>query len=76
MTARKRRTVGGEPEGVVWTAPRLLSRADAAEYLGVSPSTLDGLVRDCRIEPIYLQRKPLFPRAALDRWADMMEKQL
>jgi excisionase family DNA binding protein len=73
VTPRKRRTVGDVPEGVVWTAPRWLSRRDAAERLGVSLSKLDGLARDGQLKRIYVGRKPLFPLAALDQWADWVD---
>ena len=46
--------------------PRLLSREQAAAYLGVAPSTFDQL----GFEPIEIGRRKLFDRNALDGWVD------
>lgn len=46
--------------------PRLLSRDQAAAYLGVTAPTLDGLA----IHSQKVGRRRLYDRQILDRWAD------
>ena len=46
--------------------PRLLSREQAAAYLGVTVPTLEGLP----IASIRVRRRRLYDRAILDRWVD------
>ena len=45
--------------------PRLLSRVDAAEYCGVSPSHFDKTVP---LDPIHLGARRVWDREALDQW--------
>ena len=48
-------------------APRGLSRAEAARYIGVSPSLFDGLVRDGRMPaPKRINTRTVWDRLALD----------
>jgi hypothetical protein len=54
------------PRGV---APRLLSRAAAAAYCGVSPGLFDQTIaRD--VQAIEIRRRRLWDIKALDRWID------
>lgn len=48
-------------------AKRMLTREEAAEYLGCSPSTIDNLVADGKLTPSYYTRRPMFDRFQLDR---------
>lgn len=47
--------------------PRLMSRALAAAYVGISPSHFDGVYP---IEPIVWAGKKLWDRKRLDEWID------
>ena len=49
-----------------------LDRAGAAAYLSISPRMLDALVKEGRIKPVYLGRKPLFRTAELERFLDSL----
>lgn len=49
--------------------PRLLSREQAAEYLGVSPNHFIDEVAKA-IPPVHIGRRNLWDRRALDRWVD------
>lgn len=51
--------------------PRLLSRAMAAQYLGIGISTLD----DRGPNPKRIGRRVLYDIRDLDRWADALEGQ-
>lgn len=48
-------------------APRGLSRAQAAAYIGVSPSLFDEMVKDARMpQPIRINSRVLWDRVQLD----------
>jgi len=47
-------------------SPILLSKKVAATMLGISVGMLDKLVRQGKIEPVYIGRRVLFRRDALD----------
>ena len=49
--------------------PALLRREDAAEYLGVSPRTLDELQQQARVIPVDLDGMKRFRREDLDEFA-------
>ena len=51
----------------------LLSKAEAAQALGVSPSTLDRLRRDAGLPAVKLDGLVLFRPASLDEWAAARE---
>jgi hypothetical protein len=55
--------------------PRLLARRAAANYLTISPRSLDHLVADGRIKPIRIpgMRRHAFSVAALDALIDSWE---
>lgn len=51
----------------IWLAPRGLSRADAAVYVGVSPSLFDLLIKDGRMpEPKRINSRTVWDRYELD----------
>jgi predicted DNA-binding transcriptional regulator AlpA len=51
--------------------PRGLSRREAAEYIGISPSLFDELVRDGRMpQPKRVNARVLWDRRQLDRAFD------
>jgi hypothetical protein len=49
--------------------PRLLSRAAAATYCGISPNAFDEHVASA-VKPIEIGRRNLWDVRALDRWLD------
>lgn len=49
--------------------PRLLSRAQAAEYAGVSPNTFD---RHIKVAPLRFGKRVLYDRLAIDRFIDTL----
>ena len=51
--------------------PRLLSRVDAAEYCGVSPSHFDKTVP---LDPIHLGARRVWDREALDEWIESLTR--
>lgn len=52
-----------------------LSRVEAAEVLGISPITIDRLVRRGLLNPSRATRRPLFPTWELERFLrDTSEK--
>ena len=56
------------PAGLV---PRGLSRVEASRYVGVSPSSFDGLVADGRMpRPARIGRRCIWCRRQLDRALD------
>jgi predicted DNA-binding transcriptional regulator AlpA len=49
-------------------APRGLSRTQAAEYIGVSPSLFDEMVKDGRMpEPMRINARTVWDRVKLDQ---------
>ena len=57
----------------VGTLPRGLSRIQASEYVGVSPTKFDQLVADGRMpHPARLDGRVLWDRLALDRALDVL----
>jgi excisionase family DNA binding protein len=46
----------------------LLSRTEAAEALGICPTTIWKLVKRGELHPIYIGDRPLFPRLELERF--------
>lgn len=52
--------------------PRLLSREQAAEYVGVSPTAFDELVPGTMPAPTRLGRRVLWDRHQLDRVVDRL----
>jgi hypothetical protein len=72
---------GHAPTGSKWTVmaerqhlpagltPRLLSRTEAAEYCGLSPSAFDQYVAR-GVPPLEFGRRNLWDIRALDRWLD------
>jgi hypothetical protein len=53
----------------VGMTPRLLGRAAAAAYCGVSPTTFDEYIAEC-VPPIAIGRRNLWDVRGLDRWID------
>ena len=59
--------------GAASVTPRLLSRAEAARYLGVAPATLDKAVRAGQFPaPLRIGVRNLYDRAALDAKLDAL----
>ena len=48
----------------------LLDKAGAAEYLGVSIRTVERLVRDKELLPIYVRSRPRFDHAELQAFTE------
>jgi excisionase family DNA binding protein len=48
-------------------AKRMLTREEAAEHLGCSPSTIDNLVAEGKLTPSYYTRRPMFDVLELDK---------
>jgi predicted HTH domain antitoxin len=56
--------------------PRLVSIADAAQYLGLAPKTLRNRLSDKSfpVRPRYYGGKPLFEVSELDAFIDSLER--
>jgi len=52
--------------------PQLLTRRQAAQWLGVSQSTVDNMARDGRLKPIHIGRSVRFPVAELERFVSSL----
>ena len=53
--------------------PRGLSRTEAAAYVGISPSTFDGLVKDGRMpQPKRINSRTIWDRRQVDRAFDAL----
>ena len=49
----------------------LYSRAEAAQLLGIHPRTLDRLIAEKRLKAIVIGDRPMIPRTALEKFADV-----
>lgn len=56
--------------------PRLLSAAEAAEYLAVSPKTLTRLAARGEITRRYIGNRPKYEREDLDAYIDTLPEDL
>lgn len=66
---KRTRRVKFEPPAAIPEHQLLLDRRQAASILGVSPSTLDRLVRAGILTPLRLNRRPMYPRASVEKVA-------
>ncbi|HEY7090597.1 MAG TPA: helix-turn-helix domain-containing protein [Tepidisphaeraceae bacterium] len=55
--------------------PLLVDRAGAADALGVSVSTVDELVKDKKLNPIYIGRLPRFDVVDLRRFIEQLKSE-
>lgn len=52
----------------------LFNRREAGELLGVSPGTIDNLVKRGQLRPVYIGRLPRFTLAELQRYCRELER--
>lgn len=55
-------------------APRMLNAADAARYLGIGTFAMRGLHWEKKVRGVFIGRRLLFDRAALDQYVDGLLK--
>ncbi len=53
----------------------LYNRREAGALLSVSPGTIDNMVKDGRLHPVYVGRLPRFTRQELERFCEACPKE-
>ena len=74
MPAKRKEPKATTSPAPVQLAPRMLNAADAARYLGIGTFAMRGLHWESKVRGVFIGRRLLFDRGALDKYVDGLLK--